>query len=169
MTSVERPPQPDLDHLGLSVTDVDRSTRFHCGLLGAEVVFARHELEWGARTIVRLGNHFIDLNELRDGDGRRSTPHGLDSTIWRSAHTLARNSRSGPTGSTRTVSSGRRSATCGPTRRRILVLQWWAPCSSSLTRTASSLSSCFSTLGSASDGVRSCRDEVCPKLPKVVR
>jgi glyoxylase I family protein len=69
MTSAERPPQPNLDHLGLSVTDVDRSTSFYCGMLGAEIVFDLHELDWGSRTIVRLGTHFIDLNELRDRDG----------------------------------------------------------------------------------------------------
>jgi glyoxylase I family protein len=80
MTSVERPRQPDLDHLGLSVTDVDRSMAFYCDVLGADVVFPPHELSWGARGIVRLGSHFLDLNELRQGDGSRfnAARTGLD-------------------------------------------------------------------------------------------
>jgi glyoxylase I family protein len=69
VTDVERPAQPRLDHLGLSVTDLARSEQFYCQVLGADLVFPRHELEWGERTIVRLGDHFVDLNRLRASSG----------------------------------------------------------------------------------------------------
>lgn len=49
-------------------------------MLGGDLVFPRHELDWGARAIVRVGNHFIDLNELHAGDGTTFDPArtGLD-------------------------------------------------------------------------------------------
>jgi glyoxylase I family protein len=71
MNDGDRPRQPELDHLGLSVTDLVRSEKFYCDVLGADVVFPRHELDWGVRTIVRLGRHFIDLNQLGRSDGSK--------------------------------------------------------------------------------------------------
>jgi catechol 2,3-dioxygenase-like lactoylglutathione lyase family enzyme len=64
-----RPSQPRLDHLGISVTDLARTETFYRDVLGADVVMPRHELDWGARTIVRLGSHFIDLNQISRNDG----------------------------------------------------------------------------------------------------
>ena len=69
MDDADRPRQPGLDHLGLSVTDLARSEVFYCDVLGANVIFPRHELDWGVRSIVRIGRHFIDLNQLGRSDG----------------------------------------------------------------------------------------------------
>ena len=45
MNDVDRPRQPELDHLGLSVADLARSEEFYCDVLGANVIFPRHELD----------------------------------------------------------------------------------------------------------------------------
>lgn len=80
MSDVERPRQPSLDHLGISVTDLLRSEAFYCGVLGAQVIFPCHDADWGRRTIVTLGSHAIDLNELGGNDGSSFDPSrtGLD-------------------------------------------------------------------------------------------
>ncbi len=80
MSGVARPGQPEIDHLGLSVTDLAASEAFYCDVLGAVVIFPRHELDWGARTIVALGRHFIDLNQLARNDRSAFDPThtGLD-------------------------------------------------------------------------------------------
>lgn len=87
MSDAVRPGQPTIDHLGVSVTDLRRSEAFYCDVLGAEVIFPRHELEWGARTIVRLGRHFLDLNQLRGNDGSSFDPRraGLDHLAFTAA------------------------------------------------------------------------------------
>ena len=69
MSDATRPRPPRLDHLGLAVTDLSRTETFYRDVLGADTVMPRHELDWGARTIVRLGSHFIDLNQLNRNDG----------------------------------------------------------------------------------------------------
>jgi glyoxylase I family protein len=69
VTEPARPPQPEIDHLGVSVTDLARSEVFYRDVLGADLIFPRHETEWGARTIILFGRQFIDLNQLTRNEG----------------------------------------------------------------------------------------------------
>jgi len=76
----ERPRQLGVSHLGISVTDLARSEAFYCDVLGAGVIFRRHESEWGQRTVVTLGPHAVDLNQFARNDGGSFDPAhtGLD-------------------------------------------------------------------------------------------
>jgi glyoxylase I family protein len=80
MSEGYRPWQLGLDHLGISVTDVARSEAFYRDVLGAEVIFPRHTMEWGERSIVAVGSQAIDLNQLRGNHGVAFDPAhtGLD-------------------------------------------------------------------------------------------
>lgn len=80
MAETERPRQPVFDHVGISVTDLARSEAFYCNVLGADVIFPRHDAGWGERTIITLGHHAIDLNQFAENDGARFDPihTGLD-------------------------------------------------------------------------------------------
>jgi glyoxylase I family protein len=79
---VGRPRQLGISHLGLSVTDLDRSVTFYCEVLGAEVIYPRHAPESfsGHRTVVTLGSHLIDLNQFSINEGTKFDPSrtGLD-------------------------------------------------------------------------------------------
>jgi glyoxylase I family protein len=79
---VSRPHQLGIHHFGLSVTDVDRSTKFYRDVLGAEIVGPRHAPEEfsGYRTVIRLGSHTIDLNQFSANQGTKFDPArtGLD-------------------------------------------------------------------------------------------
>jgi glyoxylase I family protein len=69
-----------VSHLGISVTDLARSEAFYCDVLGADVIYRRHESEWGQRTVVRVGPHAIDLNQFAGNHGGSFDPThtGLD-------------------------------------------------------------------------------------------
>jgi glyoxylase I family protein len=71
---IERPRQLGVDHLGISVTDLARSEAFYCDVLGAKVMFRRHESDWGRRTVVMLGKYAVDLNEFAANDGTEFDP-----------------------------------------------------------------------------------------------
>jgi glyoxylase I family protein len=77
---IERPTTAGLDHFGLSVTDIARSTAFYCDVLGAEVVFGAHDEDSFRRVVVKLGSWIVDLNQFRANDGTRFdvTRTGLD-------------------------------------------------------------------------------------------
>jgi len=76
----QRPNQAGVSHLGISVTDLERSEAFYCDVLGARVLYRLHESEWGRRTVVTLGPHAIDLNQFarNDGGGFDPAQTGLD-------------------------------------------------------------------------------------------
>lgn len=80
--TVGRPRQVGIHHLGLSVTDVERSTAFYCEVLGATVVRPPHRSETfsGKRSIVRVGPNGIDLNQFDDSSRDQFDPKrtGLD-------------------------------------------------------------------------------------------
>ena len=70
--SVERPMPVGMDHVGLSVTDLARSTAFYCDVLGAEVVVGAHDAGSFRRVVLRLGASIFDVNEFHENDGSRS-------------------------------------------------------------------------------------------------
>jgi catechol 2,3-dioxygenase-like lactoylglutathione lyase family enzyme len=69
-----------MDHVGLSVTDLARSTAFYCDVLGAEVVVRAHDAGSFRRVVLRLGSSIFDVNEFHENDGSRfdMTRTGLD-------------------------------------------------------------------------------------------
>jgi glyoxylase I family protein len=77
---VERPQQVGVAHLGLSVTDLARSTAFYCDVLGAQVMFEAHDAGSFRRVVVRLGSHAIDINEFPSNNniGFDAAHTGLD-------------------------------------------------------------------------------------------
>ena len=80
-TGVERPLPVGIDHIGLSVTNLDRSTAFYCDVLGGEVLAAAHDAGAFRRAVIRLGSLWIiDLNQfyLNDGTPFDVTRTGLD-------------------------------------------------------------------------------------------
>jgi len=89
MGKVGRPRQLGVDHLGISVTDLARSEAFYCDVLGADVIFRRHESESfsGQRTVVRLGPSALDLNQFARNEGTRFDPAhtGLDHLAFTAA------------------------------------------------------------------------------------
>ena len=82
MAETRRPPQLGVDHIGLSVTNLERSMAFYCDLLGAEVVFPLHPAHNfdGRRTVLSLGPQMFDINEFAANDGKAfdSARTGLD-------------------------------------------------------------------------------------------
>lgn len=79
-TGIDRPTTPGLDHFGLSVTDLAKSTAFYCDVLGAEVVFGAHDEDSFRRVVVKLGSWIVDINQFHGNDGTRFdvTRAGLD-------------------------------------------------------------------------------------------
>jgi glyoxylase I family protein len=69
-----------MDHIGLSVTDLARSTAFYRDVLGAEVVAGAHDAGSFRRVVLRLGSSILDVNEFHENDGSRFdvTRTGLD-------------------------------------------------------------------------------------------
>jgi glyoxylase I family protein len=84
---VERPQPVGVAHLGLSVTDLARSTAFYCDVLGAQVMFGAHDAGSFRRVVVRLGSHAIDINEFPGNDniGFDATHTGLDHLAFTAA------------------------------------------------------------------------------------
>jgi glyoxylase I family protein len=83
-TDADRPQVAGVHHLGLSVTDLDRSTAFYCDVLGAHLVRAPYDGDnqafSGRMAIVGLGGFGIDLFEHADNNRDRFDPRrtGLD-------------------------------------------------------------------------------------------
>jgi len=81
---VGRPQQSGVSHLGLSVTDLDRSISFYCDVLGALLVrpaFNGDRPPFSGRTaILMLGLTVLDLYEHAGNGGERFEPArtGLD-------------------------------------------------------------------------------------------
>jgi glyoxylase I family protein len=79
-----RPSQSGLDHLGISVADLERSMAFYCDVLGAVVVdepSAGWRSSFSGRTaVVLLGSLGLDLFEHAGNDGETFDPArtGLD-------------------------------------------------------------------------------------------
>jgi catechol 2,3-dioxygenase-like lactoylglutathione lyase family enzyme len=84
---IERPWPADIDHVGLSVTDLDTSTDFYCNVLGAQVVFGAHDADSFRRVVVRLGSSLMDINQFTGNDGTRFdvTRTGLDHLAFTAA------------------------------------------------------------------------------------
>ena len=77
---VERPQAIGIDHIGLSVTNLETTLEYYCDLLGAQVLFAAHDGGTFRRAVITLGTWMIDLNEFKANDGGRFdvTRTGLD-------------------------------------------------------------------------------------------
>ena len=80
---VDRPKPSGVDHVGLSVTDLDRSIAFYCDELGALLAVAPFEGYRGfsgRMAVVLLGMTIIDLYEHEANCGERFEPGrtGLD-------------------------------------------------------------------------------------------
>jgi glyoxylase I family protein len=79
-----RPQQVEMSHLGFSVTDLDRSIKFYCDVLGAELVRAPYDGDSpsfsGRMALVMLGSNGLDLYEHAGNEGERFEPArtGLD-------------------------------------------------------------------------------------------
>jgi len=82
--TADRPPQSGVGHLGLSVTDLDRSIGFYCDVLGAILVqppFPGFSPAFsGRQAIVMLGSMGVDLYEHDRNEGEEFDPArtGLD-------------------------------------------------------------------------------------------
>jgi glyoxylase I family protein len=78
--SPERPQALGVDHVGLSVTDLDRATAFYCDVLGAQLLFGAHDAGSFRRVVVRLGSWMVDINQFHANDGTAFdvTRTGLD-------------------------------------------------------------------------------------------
>ena len=71
MGGTGRPAQLGVDHVGISVTDLERSMEFYCAVLGAEVVFPlmdSHNFS-GRRAVLSLGAQMFDVNEFASNGG----------------------------------------------------------------------------------------------------
>jgi glyoxylase I family protein len=80
---VDRPEPSGVDHVGLSVTDLDRSISFYCDELGALVFlppFEGFRGFAGRMAVVLLGMTIVDLYEHEASRGERFEPSrtGLD-------------------------------------------------------------------------------------------
>jgi glyoxylase I family protein len=85
MTSdIGRPRQSGLNHLGLSVTDLDRSIAFYCDVLGAVLAIPPREGQSPSSSwrfaVVALGWLLVDLYQHEDNGGEMFGPArtGLD-------------------------------------------------------------------------------------------
>ncbi|HEX2285878.1 MAG TPA: VOC family protein [Mycobacterium sp.] len=82
-SSLERPAIVGINHVGISVTDVERSIRFYCDVLGASIVrkpFGGYRGFSGRMAIHALGTHILDLFEHAANGGEQFQPNrtGLD-------------------------------------------------------------------------------------------
>jgi glyoxylase I family protein len=81
-----RPPLAGLHHFGISVADVERSIRFYCDVLGADLLLAEtpegedQRRFSGRAAILSLGGQVLDLCEHSSNAGERFDPArtGLD-------------------------------------------------------------------------------------------
>jgi glyoxylase I family protein len=79
-----RPTQSGLNHIGLSVADLERSIAFYCDILGAELVWAPRlgasESSTWRFALIRLGHFGVDLVEHAGNGGEAFEPArtGLD-------------------------------------------------------------------------------------------
>jgi glyoxylase I family protein len=84
-----RPDDPTISHLGLSVTDLDRSVAFYCDVLGAKLVRAPYEADRGAfrLALVHLASTGLDLCEHDANHGESFEPArtGLDHLAFNAA------------------------------------------------------------------------------------
>ena len=80
--AANRPTQLGIDHIGLSVTNLERSMAFYCDVLGARVVFPLHPAHNfdGRRTVLSLGPQIFDINEFSAniGEAFDAARTGLD-------------------------------------------------------------------------------------------
>jgi glyoxylase I family protein len=78
----DRPPQLGIDHVGVSVTNLEQSIAFYCDVLGAEVVFPilKSRNFEGRRAVLSLGTQIFDVNEFTSNGGEDFDPArtGLD-------------------------------------------------------------------------------------------
>ena len=65
----KRPQALGIDHVGLSVTDLAKSTSFYCDVLGAEVAFGAPDAGSFRRVVLMLGSWILDINQFHDNDG----------------------------------------------------------------------------------------------------
>jgi glyoxylase I family protein len=85
-----RPQQVGMSHLGFSVTDLDRSIKFYCDVLGAALARAPHDGDGpsfsGRMALVMVGANGLDLYEHAGNEGERfdRTRAAVDS-VWRDA------------------------------------------------------------------------------------
>ena len=80
--SAERPEAVGFDHVGLSVTDLAKTTAFYCDVLGGDVAFGEHDAGPFRRVVVRLGSWIVDINQSSTPTtARRSTRRVPGSTI----------------------------------------------------------------------------------------
>lgn len=83
-SEVDRPHQVDLSHLGLSVSDLERSINFYCDVLGATLARKPYEGDSsafsGRMALVILGSLILDLFEHSSNGGSQFDPSrtGLD-------------------------------------------------------------------------------------------
>jgi glyoxylase I family protein len=81
---LERPAVAGVNHVGTSVTDLERSIRFYCDVLGATVVrepYSGDRASFSGRiAILALGTHILDLFEHAGNRGESFEPArtGLD-------------------------------------------------------------------------------------------
>ncbi|WP_255397814.1 VOC family protein [Mycobacterium sp. 852002-51163_SCH5372311] len=84
MEAVGRPPLAGLHHLGISVTSLDRSLRFYCDVVGADLLVPPNNGTSpsfvGRVAILSLGGRIVDLCEHSRNEGERFDPArtGLD-------------------------------------------------------------------------------------------
>ena len=87
MRGVERPRPIGVDHLGLSVTDLMKSTAFYCEILGGDVLFGPHDADSYRGTVIKVGSHLIDINHISGNDrgGFDAARTGLDHLAFTAA------------------------------------------------------------------------------------
>ena len=142
------PPISGAHHFGFSVSDLDRSIRFYCDVLGASLVRPPYGGDSpsfaGRMAIVGLGATGLDLFEHAGNGGERFDPSrtGLDHLGF--ATESVEDLRSGQAGSTRATSRIQAFGKSFPGTAGPLPPNQWARCLTSLIRTGFSWSSCFS-------------------------
>ena len=82
-SDLKRPAIAGVNHVGISVTDLERSIRFYCDVLGAAMVrkpFGGDRGFSGRMAVLALGSHILDLFEHTANEGEHFAPArtGLD-------------------------------------------------------------------------------------------